>query len=83
MLAIGGIGTERFKIEEIATQNQIPILALVVKQSIHEAITLMTKEIADKANTVMDELHQMIRENTISGQTILVIGVGNTIGVSQ
>ena len=81
--AIGGIGTERFKIEEIATQNQIPILALVVKQSIHEAITLMTKEIADKANTVMDELHQMIRENTISGQTILVIGVGNTIGVSQ
>jgi len=25
----------------------------------------------------------MIRENTASGQTILVIGVGNTIGVSQ
>ena len=81
--AIGGIGTERFKIEEIATKNQIPILALVVKQSIHEAITLMTEEISDKANAVMDELHQMIRENTTSGQTILVIGVGNTIGVSQ
>ncbi|MDC4231989.1 MAG: DUF1512 domain-containing protein [Nitrosopumilus sp.] len=81
--AIGGIGTERFKIEEIATKNQIPILALVVKQSIHEAITLMTQEIADKANTVRDELYQMIRENTTSGQTILVIGVGNTIGVSQ
>ena len=81
--AIGGIGTERFKIEEIATKNKIPILALVVKQSIHEAITLMTQEIADKANSVRDELHQMIRENTTSGQTILVIGVGNTIGVSQ
>ncbi|MBT6646267.1 MAG: DUF1512 family protein, partial [Thaumarchaeota archaeon] len=48
-----------------------------------EAITLMTQTIADKANTVRDELHQMIRENTTSGQTILVIGVGNTIGVSQ
>jgi hypothetical protein len=81
--AIGGIGTERFKIEEIATKNQIPILALVVKQSIHEAITLMTQEIADKANTVREELYHMIRENTASGQTILVIGVGNTIGVSQ
>ena len=81
--AIGGIGTERFKIEEIATKNQIPILALVVKQSIHEAITLMTQEIADKSNNVRDELYQMIRENTTSGQTILVIGVGNTIGVSQ
>ena len=81
--AIGGIGTERFKIEEIATKNKIPILALVVKQSIHEAITLMTEEISDSAKSVKDELHQMIRENTISGQSILIIGVGNTIGVSQ
>jgi hypothetical protein len=81
--AIGGIGTERFKIEEISTKNGIPILALVVKQSIHEAITLMTQEIADKVNDVRDELYEMIRENTASGQTILVIGVGNTIGVSQ
>ena len=30
-----------------------------------------------------EELYQMIRENTTTGQTILVIGVGNTIGVSQ
>ncbi len=81
--AIGGIGTERFKIEEIATKNQIPILALVVKQSIYEAITLMTQEIADKANIVRDELYQMIRDNTTPGQIILVIGVGNTIGVAQ
>ena len=81
--AIGGIGTERFKIEEISTKNGIPILALVVKQSIHEAITLMTQEIADKVDAVREELNAMIRENTTSGQTILVIGVGNTIGVSQ
>ena len=81
--AIGGIGTERFKIEEIATNNKIPILALVVKQSIHEAITLMTKEIADSAQTVKDELYEMIRENTTTKQSVLVIGVGNTIGVSQ
>ena len=81
--AIGGIGTERFKIEEISTKNGIPILALVVKQSLYEAITLMTKDIADKANDVKEELYKMIRENTTSGQTILVIGVGNTIGVSQ
>ena len=81
--AIGGIGTERFKIEEIATKNEIPILALVVKQSIYEAITLMTNDIANQAETVKEELIQMIRDNTVSGQTILVIGVGNTIGVAQ
>mgnify|MGYP003308763151 CR=1 FL=1 len=81
--AIGGIGTERFKIEEIATQNEIPILALVVKQSIYEAITLMTDDIANQAETVKEELLQMIRDNTAFGQTILIIGVGNTIGVAQ
>ena len=43
----------------------------------------MTQDIADKADSVRDELYQMIKENTSSGQTILVIGVGNTIGVSQ
>lgn len=81
--AIGGIGTERFKIEDIATKNNIPILALVIKQSIYEAITLMTADIANQSETVKEELFQMIRENTKPGQTILVIGVGNTIGVSQ
>ena len=43
----------------------------------------MTEDIANSAKTVKDELYQMIRENTTSGQTVLVIGVGNTIGVSQ
>ena len=43
----------------------------------------MTNDIANQAETVKEELFQMIRENTRSGQTILVIGVGNTIGVSQ
>ena len=36
--AIGGIGTERFQIEDIATKNKIPIFAIVIKQSIKEAI---------------------------------------------
>ena len=43
----------------------------------------MTDDIANQSETVKEELFQMIRENTNSGQTILVIGVGNTIGVSQ
>ena len=43
----------------------------------------MTADIANQAETVKEELFQMIRDNTKLGQTILVIGVGNTIGVSQ
>ena len=81
--AIGGIGTDRFKIEELATKFDIPIFSIVVKQSVKEAITLMTKEIADKAENVKTQVHEMITDNTSRGQTALVIGVGNTLGVSQ
>jgi len=81
--AIGGIGTERFQIEEVATKHKIPVFAIVIKESIKEAITLMTKKIADKAEETRSQLYEMIKENTKSGQSILVIGVGNTLGVSQ
>ncbi len=81
--AIGGIGTERFQIEDIATKNNIPIFAIVIKQSVKEAITLMTKDIANQAETVRTQIHEMIKENTKSGQSVLLIGVGNTIGVPQ
>ena len=81
--AIGGVGTERFQIEEIATKHNIPVFAIVIKQSIKEAITLMRKEISDSAEKVSQQLLDLIRENTKPGQSVLVIGVGNTLGVSQ
>jgi len=81
--AIGGIGTERFQIEDVATKNKIPIFSIVVKQSVKEAITLMTKEIADKADETRLQVYEMIKENTAQGQSIVVIGVGNTVGVPQ
>lgn len=81
--AIGGIGTERFQIEEVATKHGIPIFAIVIKESVKEAITLMTKDIAEKANQVREQVFDVIKENTKPGQSILLIGVGNTIGVPQ
>jgi hypothetical protein len=81
--AIGGIGTDRYQIEETATKNGIPVYAVVVKQSIKEAITLMTKEIADKADDVESQVRQMLLENTAPGQSALIVGVGNTLGIPQ
>ena len=81
--AIGGIGTERFQIEEIATKHKIPIFAIIIKESVKEAITLMTKNIADKADDVRSQIYEMIKDNTKEGQNVLVIGVGNTLVVSQ
>jgi len=81
--AIGGVGTDRFKIEEVATKLAIPVFSIVIKQSVNDAITLMKKEIAVQAENVKRQVQEMITDNTKSGQTALVIGVGNTLGVSQ
>lgn len=81
--AIGGIGTERFQIERAATENSIPVFSIIVKQSVKEAITLMAKEIAEQAETVGSRVRNTILSDTEQGQTVLVIGVGNTSGVPQ
>lgn len=81
--AIGGIGTDRFKIEAVAAKYNIPILALVVRQSVKDAITLMKKEISDQTENVRNQVYEMITDNSNPNQTVLVIGVGNTMGVAQ
>ena len=81
--AIGGIGTDRFKIEAIAVKYDIPIFAIVVRQSVKESITHMTKEISDQAENVKSQVYEMITDNSNPNQTVLVIGVGNTLGVAQ
>ena len=81
--AIGGIGTDRFKIEEVAAKYDIPIFAIVVRQSVKDAITLMKKEISDQTENVRSQVYEMITDNSNPNETVLVIGVGNTLGVAQ
>ena len=80
--AIGGIGTERFKIEEEATKFGIPVYAIVVKQSIQEAVTTMKKEIAESAETVIERIKRLIVERTKEGELVIIAGIGNTAGIA-
>jgi len=81
--AIGGIGVDRFKIEAVATKHNIPLYAIVIKQSIVEAISVMKKEIADSAEKVHALLNRIIEEKTKEGDKVLIVGVGNSLGVGQ
>ena len=81
--AIGGVGTERFQIEEVATRRNIPVFAVIVKQSVREAMTLMTRDIAEKADEARGRVYDLIKSNTEPGDTVLVVGVGNTVGIPQ
>jgi hypothetical protein len=80
--AIGGVGTERFKIEEEATKFGIPVYAIVIKQSILEAVSTMSKEVAEAAEEVVERIKRLILERTKEGELVIVAGIGNTAGIA-
>ncbi|HXX87525.1 MAG TPA: DUF1512 domain-containing protein [Candidatus Acidoferrum sp.] len=79
--AIGGIGVEKYKIEEAATKYQIPVYAIIVKESLKEVLAPMTVRIFSAADGVISRLKSIIQERIKEGHTIIVVGVGNTLGI--
>jgi hypothetical protein len=81
--AIGGIGTERYKIEEEVKNYKIPLYAIIIKESIQEAITPMRKEITEAIPEVIKRITTLIKRRSKKGDTIIIAGIGNTIGIGQ
>lgn len=81
--AIGGIGVDQFIIEEISAKYKIPVHAVIVKESIHESVAPMTKEIFEGADVAVARIKRIIHEGTKEGDDIIVAGIGNTVGIGQ
>ena len=81
--AIGGPGVDQFKIEETVVKYQIPLNAVIVKEDIGDAVSPMRKEIADSVDKVIERVKSVILERTKEGDKVIIVGVGNTIGIGQ
>lgn len=81
--AIGGIGIEKYKVEEVATKYKIPVYAIVIKESLKEVLAPITKTISNAADRAITRLKRVIQERTAKGDTLIVVGVGNTMGIGQ
>ena len=81
-VAMGGPGTERFYIEDIVVKKNIPVDSIVVKMSQEEAITPMRKTIKDALPEVGESIKRSM-ERTKAGDTVIIVGVGNTSGVGN
>ena len=80
-VAMGGIGIDKFQIEEIATKHKIPVFSIIVKQSIKDSLTTMTNEISEQVNYIKSIIYNVIEENVSSNKSVLLVGVGNTSGI--
>jgi len=79
--AIGGIGIEKYYIEESSTEKAIPIDALICKQSLEDAITTMKRPITQSVPKFVDKIKMTIRKRTEKGTKVIIAGIGNTIGI--
>ena len=81
--AIGGPGVDQFKIEEAVVAEKIPLYAVIIKEDIGDAVSMMRKEISDAADKAIERVKEVVRERTKEGDLVIIVGVGNTIGVGQ
>jgi len=81
--AIGGPGLDAFKIEEKVTKYKLPLYAVIVKEDIGDAVSPMRREIHEAADKAIERVRDVVKERTKEGDTVLIVGVGNSIGVGQ
>lgn len=74
---------DKFQIEQLAINHDPPIAleAIVCRESFEEAVSPMIDPIKNAVPKIIRRLKQIIRTQTQSGNTILIVGIGNAIGV--
>jgi hypothetical protein len=81
--AIGGVGTEKYKIEELSLKYKIPLSAVLIKESIQEAISPIKREIVEGVEEAVKTATRLIKNSVKKGGTVIVAGIGNSIGIGQ
>jgi len=82
-VAIGGPEVDKYKVEEVATKYKVPMQAVLIKEDIGDVVSTMNKEIVDGANAAIERIKRLIHENTKERDTIIIAGIGNTMGIGQ
>jgi len=82
-VAMGDPGPEKIRIERIAARLGVPLYAVAIKMGMEEAITAMKREVADGVEEAVERVRGIIRDVAGEGDVVIVVGVGNTVGVAQ
>ena len=81
--AIGGPGVEKYKIEKAATENDVPLFAVAIKQGMEHVVAPLVEELMDATDKAVSSVKGLILDYSEEGDTIIVAGIGNTVGVGQ
>ncbi len=79
-VAMGDPGHESYKIEQIAADEGIDLDAVAIKMSATEAVSPMPKPVVDAVEEAAKRALRLAEEAP-EGSTVIIVGVGNTVGV--
>jgi len=79
-VVIGGIGVEKWILEEQMVKKDLQVDAIIVKMSPEEAMRNMTRKILEASEKALEILENSILQSE-AGTSIMVLGVGNSCGV--
>lgn len=79
--AIGDPGPEKIEIERVAVKCNAPLDAVIIKMSSDEAIKPIKREIVEGVEKAYQIVLDIIRNRTNLGDNVIVVGIGNTVGV--
>jgi len=80
-VAIGGTGVEKYGIEDVLVEYGLKPYAVLIKMSEDEALSPITKELYEACIRAEERVKSILERNTSEGDAVVVIGVGNTVGV--
>ncbi|MBW6451417.1 MAG: DUF1512 domain-containing protein [DPANN group archaeon] len=80
-IAMSPFGVHKFKIEAVLTKYNMEVDGLIIKQGISEASIPMNEKIYKALEPTRIEVEKLIEES--KHKKILLIGVGNTVGVDN
>jgi hypothetical protein len=79
-VVIGGLGVDKWVIEEQMVKEGLQVDAIIVKMGPEEAMCQMTRKILESSKKALEVLeHSILQSET--GTKIMVLGVGNSCGI--
>ncbi len=81
--AIGGSGKEKFMMEEIANKYKIPTYAVAIKEGMENVVAPLVEPLFDATDKAIESVKRLVMDYSQPGDTVVIAGIGNTIGVAQ
>lgn len=82
-VAIGGPEVDKYKVEESALKFQVPVNSIIIREDVGDAVSPMRKEIVDAIDGAIERVKRLLLERTKPGDSVIIAGIGNTIGIGQ